>query len=183
MDTSKELPYPSFSFYIACLRPRYLIPKMEVGSIADISSEDLKQRGIQAIIFDVDNTLCPFNGISADTRVEQNFKRLTSEFKSCILSNTNIERMSQLERYFGIPVVQTRVRKPLPEAFLQTLDYLQTNSGSTAMIGDRLLTDIAGANMAGLLTIKVSPLYRNSEPFAHTLARGFENFVYNFYRK
>ena len=49
------------------------------------------------------------------------------------------------------------------------------------MIGDRLLTDIAGANIAGMKTLKVEPLNRWSEPFAHTLVRGFESLVLGFY--
>lgn len=181
MTEQKQLPYPSLLFYAKCLRPKHISPKREVQSVGDISSGELRQAGIQAIIFDVDNTLCPYGAISVDKRVEENFRRLVVDFRCCILSNTDTERMSNLERYFGIPAIQTRVRKPRPEAFIQALDYLKTNPSNTAMVGDRLLSDIAGANMAGLLTIKVNPLERSSEPFAHTLVRAFENLVYCFY--
>lgn len=164
-----------------CLSPKNITPKKSVENINDISAEELRRLGIRSLIFDVDNTLCPYNGVSVDARVEEGFRILTQDFNSCILSNTNAARMLNLESYFGIPVIRSGVRKPLPEAFLLALDYLKTDPADTAMIGDRLLSDIAGANMAGLLTIRVNPLERGSEPFAHSLARGFETFVHDFY--
>lgn len=183
MEYSRDLPYPPFSLYLKSLSPKYIIPDLEVKTINDISPVDLKQRGIKAIIFDVDNTICPYHGTSVDERVKKSFIRLTQNLKCCILSNTNPQRMANLESYFGIPVIQTKFRKPLPESFNQAINFLQVDAINTAMIGDRLLSDIAGANMAGLFTIKVNPLERSSEPFAHTIARTIENLVYKFYRE
>lgn len=183
MGNQRELPYPSFSFYMRCLRPRHISPKREVRSINDISSEELRQMGIRGIVFDVENTLGKYKCLYADERVEGSFRRLTQDFRCCMLSNTSPERLSQLEKNFGIPAIRTNVRKPMPEAFIQATNYLGIAPANTAMIGDRLLSDIAGANMAGLLTIKVSPLQMTSEPFAHALARAFESFVYGFYKE
>ena len=42
----------------------------------------------------------------------------------------------------------------------------------TAMVGDRLLTDIVGANRAGMLSIKVKPVDFYSDPKVLWLARG-----------
>src|SRR3989344_9213023 len=143
----QEKPHYKLSLsYISCLNPTYIVPDIRLNSIADISSSDLKEMGISSLIFDVDNTICNYNGVSIDSRVEKNFRKLTKDFKSCILSNTNPERVSNLEEYFDISVLKTEFRKPSPEAFLKALDYLRTDPENTAMIGDRLFTDIAGAN-------------------------------------
>ncbi|MFH0869744.1 MAG: YqeG family HAD IIIA-type phosphatase [archaeon] len=181
MADKKELPYPSFSFYMRCLSPKNITPKMVVGSINDIFPNELEALGIRALVIDVDNTICPYGGVSVDERVEKRFRVLTKYFKSCLLSNTDAERMRDLERYFGIPAIQAGYRKPLPGAFIQALDYLGTEPRNTAMIGDRLLSDIAGANMIGLLTIKVDPLSKGSEPRTHSVVRRFEDFVLRLY--
>lgn len=179
---NKRLHYPSVLFYIKCLKPEYLTPKREVKNINDISSEELRQKGIQGIIFDADNTIRRYERAYVDKKVEKSLRRLTRDFRCCILSNTNPERMRNLEKYFGIHAIQTEFEKPLLGAFFQALNYLKTDAYNTAMVGDRLLTDIAGGNIAGLLTIKVNPLERGSEPFSQTLARAFENLVYSFYK-
>ncbi len=183
MEQKTDLPYPRLVFYIRCLRPKYLIPAINFKSIAEIPLEDLKSRGITALVFDVDQTLSSYGGTSLDPRICDNFKKLTREFKSCILSNTNLERRTQLEGYFGIPAVQTSARKPQPQAFLDALAYLQSQPQNTAMIGDKLLSDISGANRVGMLTIKLEPLRLYSEPFKETVIRKFTDFLCGFYRE
>lgn len=179
---NQKLACPSLLFYLSKIISKNIIPDMELNSIANISSDDLKQKGIEALIFDVDNSLSSYNGVSIDAQIEKNFRKLTSEFPSCILSNTPPERRRKLKNYFGIPIIETEFRKPHPKAFLQALDYLQTNPNNTAMIGDRLFTDIVGANEIGIFTIKLNPVKPSSEPFAYRLVRTFENIVYNFYK-
>jgi hypothetical protein len=181
MVEKEQLPYPSWKIYMKGLRPKYLIPKKEVGSITDISLEELKSSGIRSIILDVDNTICEYNGTSLNKKIENGVKDLTNNFNCCILSNTDMERRLNLEKYFGIPAIQTEVRKPCPEAFFEALKYLKSTPKDTAIIGDRLLSDISGGNMVGLFTIKVNPIKRSSEPFTHTLVRALETFVYRFY--
>lgn len=168
--------------YLKSLRPKYLIPRLEVNNLNDIEIENLKKEGIKSLIFDVDNTLCGFKETSIDESIKPAFRRLTSEFNSCILSNTSPERRIQLESYFELPAIQTSIKKPNPGAFLEALKYLKTDSLETAMIGDRLLTDIAGANMAGLYTIKVKPIKWSSEPINHSAIRGIETFILRFYQ-
>ncbi|MBD3361499.1 YqeG family HAD IIIA-type phosphatase [Candidatus Woesearchaeota archaeon] len=170
-------------FYLDCLKPKYLIPNLQLKNISDIDIDFLKQIGIKGLIFDVDNTLAPYHGTGLDQCIEQSFLELTQKFNSCILSNTSSERRKKLEEYFGIHAIQTPIKKPFSGAFEAALDYLETNPSETAMIDDRLWTGIAGANQAGLFTIKVEPLAMMSEPFRHTLVRIFETIVCKAYRK
>lgn len=182
MDSAREIR-PNFWFYLSCLRPKYLIPDLEIGSLADLNCNHLQERRIQGVILDVDNTITSYDGTTIDERVREKVDEIKKGFKTCLMSNTDVVRMCQLERYFSIPVIQTRERKPLPQPFEQALAYLETKSKETAIVGDRLLTDIAGAKRMGLYTIKVSPLKMFSEPFVHTLARGLETAVLRFYQE
>ncbi len=156
-------------------------PDMEAASIASVDVSELKNLGIRGIIFDVDNTLTRYHGKSLDSAIEQNFRRMSAEFKTCIISNSTRERRDALEGYFGIPVVKCPVKKPHPDAFNYALNLLGTSASETAMIGDRLLTDIAGANRAGLYSIKVPALHPRSEPPNIMAARLFEQVALRIY--
>jgi len=187
--------YQSSIIYLASLHYGLLDPDIEIDSIADLTLEKLDKEGterehrrkpkkrIQALAFDIDNTLCGYRGTSIDERIRPQFEVLRGRFgdRMCIISNTDQRRRAQLEEYFGMHVVQSAVRKPRAEPFLEALEYLRTSAEETAMIGDRLLTDIAGANRAGFYSIKVRPLHPRSEPLNIRIARFLENAVLRFY--
>jgi len=175
--------YPSLGIYLSCLNPRYLAPDLELNSFLDVDVKKLKQSGIRGVILDVDNTLMPYNGMNININVGRKLDEIKSEFNTCILSNTNSQRMRELEKMLGVHVVSTEFRKPLPQPFLDALEYLETIPLQTAIIGDRLLTDIAGAKKIGIYAIKVSPVDIFSEPLNHSIVRFFETFVLGFYRE
>ncbi|MBR9676734.1 YqeG family HAD IIIA-type phosphatase [Candidatus Woesearchaeota archaeon] len=172
---------PSIGFYMSCLKPSLITPDLKVSNIAEIDVDALLELGIEAVIFDVDNTLCHYHGTQIDQRVAKKVDELRSEFKTCILSNANSSRTDEVEQYFNIPVIRSDFKKPSPESFRQALSTLGAKPYETVMIGDRLLTDIAGANRVGIYTIKVDPLHMRSEPLHHTVVRGVERFLLDFY--
>jgi len=170
-------------FYLGCLRPCYLTPDLEVASIANINPDFLESIGIKGLAFDVDLTLAGYKKTKVDLIVANVFTELIKRFESYIVSNTNPERKRKLEEYFGLPAVQTHVKKPFPEPFEEALERLGTEPAETAMIGDRPLMDIAGANRVGMYTIKAGPLRLISEPKHHTLIRIIETSFLRFYQK
>lgn len=174
---------PKLLFYLDCLRPRYLAPNLEVRSIAHINPDFLKERGIKGLVFDVDNTLTPYHGHHIDGRVEDAFRELARQFKSCIISNATPERRRELQELFELDVVQSTVRKPFPDPFYEALSLLDTSESETAMVGDRLLTDVAGANKIGMFTVKVNALNFRSEPPHHTLVRFLESSLLRIYQE
>ncbi|MBI2141257.1 HAD-IA family hydrolase [Candidatus Woesearchaeota archaeon] len=166
------------AYWFELLHPDYLEPDCEVRAISCLDADELKGEGIKALIFDADQTICGWHGTSVDGRVADAFANLTSSFSSCLLSNAPTERRNELHGYFGIPVVDTPIKKPMAGAFKAALELLKTQPHETAMIGDRLLTDITGAKALGIYTIKVHPLYPFREPWRVMLARGFENMLW-----
>ncbi|MBN2368759.1 HAD hydrolase-like protein [Candidatus Woesearchaeota archaeon] len=54
------------------------------------------------------------------------------------------------------------------------MKFLGTLPEETAMVGDRLLTDIAGANRPGLFSIKVATIYPN-EPLMIKIVRIYDS--------
>lgn len=182
----QELSTPSYwnpNFLLSVFWPSHLRPDLELDSLADLDISHLDQQGIKGCIIDVDNTICRYRGTQVDELVRDSFERLKDRYGNqlCILSNTSSNRRQRLTEYFGAHVVQSEVRKPRIGAFEAALRYLGTRPEETAMIGDRLATDIAGASRAGLYSIKVRALHLLSEPWHIMITRGFENFVLAFY--
>jgi HAD superfamily phosphatase (TIGR01668 family) len=98
----------------------------------------------------------------------------------CLLSNfphteDRIKRIRAIEGQIEIEAIFSKRRKPSPAAFLLALEHLGSEPEKTMMVGDRVLTDIIGANQLGLVTILVTPLDRKTDPlFMVTLPRFFE---------
>jgi putative hydrolase of the HAD superfamily len=80
---------------------------------------------------------------------------------------------SGLTRYFTHVVTSERAqaRKPAVEIFCFALEQNGIEAGETAMIGDNLLTDIAGARASGIESV-----YYNPERVSHNGGVGMEIF-------
>ena len=165
------------------LSPKLLTPDLEVDSVADIDFSMLRGRGIRGIVFDVDNTLCEYGGEVINEKNRGSFDKIREEFRTCIISNTSPCRRAMLTKYFGVPAVLTETKKPRAKPYQEAMSILETSASETAMVGDRLLTDIVGANKLGMYTIKVNPFDWWSEPLVIKVARGFESFVLGFYEE
>ena len=59
-----------------------------------------------------------------------------------------------------------RIRKPSEDLVRFAVRELDLHAAEVAMVGDQYLTDIAGANLAGVRSIKVPTLGRSTFPFA-----------------
>ncbi len=84
-----------------------------------------------------------------------------------ILSNGHPRRVRQWSRDLGVPGLAL-VGKPLWFGFRRGLAVLGTRADETAMVGDQLFTDVLGANLAGLVSVLVTPLSAGGLP--HTRA-------------
>jgi uncharacterized protein len=164
------------------LSPSLLCPDLEACSLNDIDIDELKAQGIDALLFDVDGTLCHFHGTKTDSRVKDTYELMKENFKTYIVSNALSRRRKLLEYYFGTPAVQTDIKKPFPEPFEEALLCLGVDKSKAAMIGDRYLMDVAGANNAGIYSIKVKCIDLMQEPITTTLIRGIESALVGIYR-
>lgn len=124
----------------------------------DISLDELATSGIKALLLDLDNTVAPWG---QDDIPQAIYEWLTSakmrRFKLCILSNSYTHRATKIaNRLDAISIAPAF--KPMPFAYLLAMYRLGANSSETIMIGDQLWTDIFGARLLGLRTIRVTPL-------------------------
>lgn len=140
-----------------------LTPDQYVKSIYEIDFSLLKDKGIKAVITDLDNTLVEWNRAEATPEVQEWFKRL-DEFglKVTIVSNNNERRV----RAFCDPEKRVFIhsaKKPRRKAFRQACERMEVKTEETVVIGDQIFTDVLGGNRAGIHTILVVPVTQTDD--------------------
>ena len=151
------------------------------NSAYEIDYEQLYASGYRGLLFDIDNTLVP-HGAPADDRAKALFVRLKRiGFKSCFLSNNQIERVSSFNKEVGETFIED-AHKPSVKNYKKAMELLGTDTSNTIFIGDQLFTDIYGAKRAGIRNILVKPIHPKEE-IQIVLKRYLERIVLYFYQK
>jgi HAD superfamily phosphatase (TIGR01668 family) len=165
-----------------------LIPTYEVDNLNEIA-EVMDKYNPDAVILDIDQTLVPFGDTDISEEIQEFLRRITVGKKFCLLSNVprtekRIQRIHSIEKQIGIKPVFAKKRKPSPEAFQAALTFLASEPSKTLMVGDRLFTDIIGANNLGIATVLVPPLNPKTDPFLMVkLPRFFERYFVKWARQ
>ena len=136
---------------------RLLKPREQVGSIFDIDYDRLYRDGKRAILFDLDKTLGDRRPIRLSPEVRLLLDGLTEKgFRIGILTNRRIGTKGpvivELRRKYPLRV---RAGKPRKGGFKEILSQLDIPYEQAVMIGDRLFTDVFGANRLGIYSIRI----------------------------
>ncbi len=157
-------------------------PMEYCDSIYAINYAALKSQGINGLIFDIDNTIAPFDIPEPDDGTVEFLSKLTGDgFKICLLSNNNEARVVLFNKRLGLHAVH-RAAKPGLKGIGKALTLMQVSSDKTALIGDQVFTDVWCGNRKGLYTILVKPI-ANRDEFSVRLKRGLEKIVVDSYVK
>lgn len=158
------------------------IPSMYIPSIYQINIQELRRRGINSIIVDLDNTLVESTRPDATPKLINWLKELKeNQFKVIIVSNNSKARVSKFATPLDIPFIYT-ARKPLSTAFRKALKKLKCAREQTAVIGDQLFTDVLGGNRMGMYTILVVPVSK-SEGTVTRFNRRLERYIFRWLKK
>ena len=153
-----------------------LCPDEAHSRLVDIDLEGLLQKGIRALILDLDNTLVKWHEAEVPAEVDHWVDQAKARgFKLCIASNALPERVKLIAGRLGIPYVSGAL-KPRRTPFRKALMRMDVVSQETAVVGDQIFTDVLGGNRLGLYTILTRPLSRKEFPTTRML-RGLENWV------
>ena len=135
-------------------------PDQSVHGVVDIDLAGLLSRGFSALMLDLDNTLLPWkNSIVPDSSREWIETAKNLGLKLCIVSNThNPRRLMNISHDLDIPAVYGAL-KPRRYGFEKAASMLECELSRSVVVGDQLLTDILGGNMAGMHTILVKPMH------------------------
>ena len=155
---------------------RLLYPDLEIERLIDIPMTLLKEKNIQGLIFDLDNTIIGWDSNEMQQEIISWLSNLKDNgFKIYIVSNSMKKRVKNIAESLSIPYI-ARAGKPMNYGFLKALKNLNLDSKSVAVVGDQIFTDVLGGNRIGAFTILVKPLSKK-EFFTTQLTRKFERLL------
>lgn len=160
---------------------KFLYPDFYYKSVNEIPFAKLKEMGIKALIFDIDNTLT-MHGERGNIENINFFDFLKKEgFKCLVMSNNKKERVEEFATYVDVSYIYD-AKKPLKKSYLKALDILKVHKKEVIFIGDQLFTDVLGANLFGIKSILVSPISEKEE-IQIVFKRSLEKIILKFYKK
>ena len=141
----------------------FLKPDYNIKSIYDINLEELKQKGIKALLFDLDSTLMASKTAFYDEKTLNWLEEVKKDFFVAVVSNNHnpkyIEKVTKVTDFpiaFNAAKPDTKVAKTLMDEHNLTGDI-------TAFVGDRPLTDTLCGKRLGCTTILVDSISADRE--------------------
>ena len=156
-----------------------LYPNELYNKIEDINVEELKRKGIKAIILDVDNTLIDKSKVLSKDKEKWVKDAKEKGMKVCILSNTlKKEKVETLSKQLAIPYYMF-AKKPLSGGFKKCIKLFKVKPNEICVIGDQIFTDVMGGNFMKMYTIYVNPISPDDYSITTKIKRPFEKIVIN----
>ena len=135
-----------------------LTPQWVFDDYEAVTPDFLRARGIRLLLADLDYTLAPKSVHDADDAVRAWLAALEAAgITVAVLSNNRDPR--RVRRYcagLGIDFVG-HAEKPFRRGYRRAMKKFGASPEETAMLGDKLLTDVLGAKHSGVLALMVEP--------------------------
>lgn len=134
------------------------MPDIFLDNIYEIDTEKLKNYGIKAFIFDIDNTLVPYSTAVADDKLKNWISELkVQDFELFLASNNSEERVRIFAKSVECDFIPNAC-KPLGFKIKKQLKKLGIKPNETVLVGDQLFTDIWCAKLMEMRSILVKPI-------------------------
>ena len=157
-------------------------PDIYIDSVKELPVKDLKARGIKLLIFDIDNTLAPFD---EEFPGEETAKLISSfmeaGFICCLLSNNRKERVERFNERLKIDTIH-RAGKPGVKKLRDFLDKMGIKPEEAAIIGDQVFTDIFCGRRLKIYSILTKPI-SGKDQLVTWIKRGVERLFIKVYLK
>ncbi len=147
-------------------------PDFCFDKLIDITIDDLKRMKVKALSIDLDNTsvydctMTPIKGVKAWLK-----KVKSAGIKISFVSNSFELRAKWMGKIFDCPSYGP-AEKPDTKIILMAAEKMGVKIHEMALIGDRLFTDIVGANNSGAVSVYIKPYQKEfTFPFYWKKAR------------
>ena len=139
--------------------PISLVPHQVFDRYGDITAAYLKEKGVTLLLSDLDFTLAAKKTRRPDQPLRDWIAELADNgIDFMIVSNNRSgRRVTEFCADLGVPY-QGHAGKPSPKGLEAAMDRAGRDRAHTAMLGDKLLTDMLAANRAGVLALMVEPV-------------------------
>ena len=164
------------------LLERYFLPDSYAKNVFSVDLSALKARGIQLILWDIDNTLVAYDDPHPDQFAREFIAKVhESGMKVVLISNNTQKRVSAFADKCGAEYYYSSL-KPLKRQYRRILKEYDLSFEQVAVIGDQLLTDICGGKRMHIYTVLTSPLYTKDIIYTK-ITRIVENMIYFVFEK
>lgn len=155
-------------------------PDIYIDNIFLLPLDEFKKRGIKALVFDIDNTVAPYDMAEADEEMIDFFKFLKKQgYRLCLLSNNNQKRVEKFNEKLETLAVY-RAGKPGVKKLENAIFDMGVTKKQTVLVGDQVFTDIYCAHKAGVLAVLTKPIC-NRDQWMTKVKRGLERKVIKAY--
>ena len=139
--------------------PFSLIPDRLFQRYTDLTPQLLRELDIRLLLCDLDYTLAPRSVAEPDEalRAWLDGCKKTGTTVMILSNNRSSQRVETFCRELGIRYVG-HAGKPSPRGYREAMELAGEDAAHTAMLGDKLLTDVLGAKRSGILAVMVEPL-------------------------
>ena len=138
--------------------PISFLPNMIAPALPNLTVSLLKQKNIQLLMLDFDNTIVPYTTNVPTPEMEDWLRRMvSSDIKLCVVSNSRKDRVKRFCGQYGIACI-THAKKPFSKGIRQCMQQYGMQPEVCALAGDQIFTDTLGANCAGVQSILVKPI-------------------------
>ena len=135
-----------------------LRPDRLLAAYDNVTPALLEEKGVHLLLCDLDYTLAPKSVKTPPEGVKAWIDGLKAAgITVMILSNNrSSKRVDDFCHALGIDYVG-HAQKPSPKGLRRAMAKAGVHARETAMLGDKLLTDMLGANRSGVLALMVEP--------------------------
>jgi len=139
--------------------PISLVPHHLFDHYGEITTEYLKENGVRLLLSDLDFTLAA----KSTRRPDQALRKWIGELEAAgidfmiVSNNRSGARVTEFCADLGVPY-QGHAGKPSTRGLQAAMERAGADASYTAMLGDKLLTDMLAANRAGVLALMVEPV-------------------------
>lgn len=149
-------------------------PDHSFEKLTDITPDDIKEMGAEAIALDLDRTATYFASYYVHTEAKEWVRTMQDAgIPVMVVSNTVKSRAKLLSLQMGNIPCYAPAFKPGTKGIGAAAELMNIPVDKIAMIGDKLESDILAANKIGAVAVKVDPLLRENvaEKVKQTLPR------------
>lgn len=139
--------------------PFSLIPHQVLERYTQVTPALLERLGVRLLLCDLDYTLAPKSVPQPDGTLHAWLEELRQAGVTVMIlsNNRSSRRVETFCRELGIRYVG-HAGKPRVGGYRAAMEQAGIPAEQTAMLGDKLLTDVLGARRSGILALMVEPL-------------------------
>ena len=135
-----------------------LVPDYIFKNVAHITTEFLAERGIRALLLDVDNTLTSHGSQELSSEVAAWLQTMQKAgIRLAIVSNNTEKRVAPFAKKIGLNH-KSFCCKPMPFGLAALRRSWGLPKRQVALVGDQIFTDALGASLYGVCMLLVQPL-------------------------